>query len=1241
MIIKHQPRRGSDSPTRYIQDLINYVSKPEAPNRQEKCVHFIARNFMTTSLIAQQLEMTALATSGRAKQPIEHFILSFKQSEIPTSKQVDEAVHILLDEFRMKKHQVMYGLHQDTDNVHCHVVINRVDPVTEKSIEINKGLTHIACARAAARIEHAQGWQPEPNALFTVMENGKVAKLQRGESKRVKLNSEAQRFEARQGEKSVQRIAAERALPVLLHALSWDELHVGLNEIGMRFEKAGAGAKLLYGEIAIKPSSLHKNASLGNLQKRLGGFEEATLPANTALEADSIASLEPVIPAMPLQADHGRAATTVEPDITGRSVTRKVKLASSEEMDLAENDALSQGVKRSSVVVAYPAMSNRPEPEPLPTPFDFPDLTNPGQGSAHWQSFARARDQYKARHDIEKQKLRVEQQAEWQQLLKQQRQERDRELAGNWRGRGPLLNAMRQVIAEGQHEEKAVLHRQQLRDRKLLSLCHRPFPDFETWLAKRISPERAQQWRLRKYALVEPGWISGIPRQKAVIQDNPRDLRSFITEPYGHSVRYFRPGERRQPSGFIDHGQKIRVNGVDDRDTILAALQLAQQKFQRIEITGTVAFKATCAELAARYGFDIANVEMQGQIQAAQQRIARENTLTEQLASVTAFKQLDMALRADRYQLVVERHRQDGGSQTEVVTPGYQADRVIGFGGFRSAELPAQLLKLLDQPLQRAQVQLLPQSHDYDYVVLPQVSPAGLAQIQQAGLAPCLVTGEHEAENHEVVFKVGRASQVPLALRQAALKQLTQQYRHQFGRSGSSNQPDAQIIGIGLSDLATHAPGDGGRLQSVNTNQLLIGQDICCTVSQDHLNALIRMQMEQASLSALSGKAKHTQSVFVSNPVEKQYYKVIADYQIHYRDIQAGQGNLPESQQQTEIALRLKCGGHGSHQIEHALRYFVDPALGKAALNDRISRIMAAVNGEWGRLQQLQARQSDELTRWAFLVSETVYIEPVPPKPRVVAVLEKLPVPELDPQPVPKAAPVHTQVQEAPSVPLVPELVTSSSSQPGMLNTPTTLTAEIEDRVMLSAGVSAAMEVTFDAVPESGIADEELTPFELALVPVDDEPENSMPLGRDSPDVSLVSTEKQLNSPLAVFSRVMGLLNEVHSANITGCIGKGDWAAKLNELEALPIIDSLRSLSDATSTTRLAAKIDGILNEGDQLLEYEALYFAKLRDAVLSVRLEAPQLPEPVLKPELEPIQERAAPETSVRRKEDYDGPGF
>ncbi len=103
-------------------------------------------------------EMASLAFQNpRCKEPLMHIILSWREMELPSNAQVDEAVKIALKELDLQDCQAVWITHADTENRHVHIAVNRIDPETHKAIQPSGRWTHKAIQRAARKIELAQG----------------------------------------------------------------------------------------------------------------------------------------------------------------------------------------------------------------------------------------------------------------------------------------------------------------------------------------------------------------------------------------------------------------------------------------------------------------------------------------------------------------------------------------------------------------------------------------------------------------------------------------------------------------------------------------------------------------------------------------------------------------------------------------------------------------------------------------------------------------------------------------------------------------------------------------------------------------------------------------------------------------------------------------------------------------------------------------------------------------------------
>ena len=274
MIVKKLKRtRFKKSKAVMIGGLVDYILAGHDDRGKDKLAYAGSRNFLTTTVAAQKKEMISLAEESiQSRMPVTHWILSWQENEQPTSEQVDEAVSLFLRGMGLAEHQTVYALHKNTGNYHLHIAVNRTHPYTQKVIQPHRGFDINEAHKIVAEIEHRQGWASQMNACYRVNEQGHVVKnLQRRGG--IKPKPKAEDFENATGEKSAMRIVQERAHAVIQNASCWEELHAGLDAVGLRFVRKGSGAVIFAGDTAVKASSVDRNFSLSRLSKRLGEFK--------------------------------------------------------------------------------------------------------------------------------------------------------------------------------------------------------------------------------------------------------------------------------------------------------------------------------------------------------------------------------------------------------------------------------------------------------------------------------------------------------------------------------------------------------------------------------------------------------------------------------------------------------------------------------------------------------------------------------------------------------------------------------------------------------------------------------------------------------------------------------------------------------------------------------------------------------------------------------------------------------
>jgi hypothetical protein len=526
VIVKKVPTKKAAPKSRglHVRDLCDYIAGTAAGAADEKVDHRGAVNLLNLDHESQVQEMADLAeTAKRSPQPVQHWILSWRQGEHPTAAQAEQAVRTFLGELGLAEHQCIYALHRNTDNYHLHLALNRVHPETEKLVTVNRGFDIEVAHRAIARIEHAQGWQCEAGGRYQVVAHDELRRAERARPRLSEPTTRARDFENRTGQRSAQRAAIDEGAGVLRRAKTWDELHTRLAEHGMRFEKKGSGAILWVGQVAVKASSAGRDCSVSALEKRIGAFV---------------------------------------PGPEGPTLRRRV-----------------------------------------------PEAIEPGV--AAWKEYAVQRHVHYTSRRQQRELLETQHRGARDAMLERHRSERREILAGDWKGKGVAMNALRSLLAARQAQEKAAM--KERRDRELSGWRERfsRWPSFEEWLRDRGQRELAQEWRFRdRTPAVIVGDTTDSPR--------PRDIRAFSAQIHGWQVRYWRAGVQSAPS-FTDRGREIRIYDLS-RESVLAALQLSAQKWGTFQVHGSERYTRLCTELAVEHGFRITNPELQAAMLALRER---------------------------------------------------------------------------------------------------------------------------------------------------------------------------------------------------------------------------------------------------------------------------------------------------------------------------------------------------------------------------------------------------------------------------------------------------------------------------------------------------------------------------------------------------------------------------------------------------------------------------------------------
>ncbi|NTH68476.1 relaxase/mobilization nuclease domain-containing protein [Agrobacterium rhizogenes] len=135
--------------------------------------------------------------------------------------------------------------------------------------------------------------------------------------------------------------------------------------------------------------------------------------------------------------------------------------------------------------------------------------------------------------------------------------------------------------------------------------------------------KRTQQEMLKAQETIEKrrGTVEG----ESFVQPIKHEFSQFAAEERGEVIRYVNRTANGSAGAvaFTDHGDKVEIARWKDREAVLAAMQVASQKWDALTINGTDSYKAIAVELAAEHGFKITNPELQDKLVVASERIAR------------------------------------------------------------------------------------------------------------------------------------------------------------------------------------------------------------------------------------------------------------------------------------------------------------------------------------------------------------------------------------------------------------------------------------------------------------------------------------------------------------------------------------------------------------------------------------------------------------------------------------------
>lgn len=203
------------------------------------------------SLYVKEIKSVQRMNTRSSDDRTYHLIVSFKEDEIELNK-MKEIEKDIITALGFEEHQRICVVHNDTDNLHLHIAINKVHPKTNKIF--NPYNDYMKMSQIANAVENKYNLEKDNHM------------------KSDKIYSAAVNIEKSGHIKSLKSYIDEINLE---QVSSWSEFHSLLNTYGVMYLKKGAGAIFSNQEkkIYIKPSVVNRNYSLKQLEQRFGAYQ--------------------------------------------------------------------------------------------------------------------------------------------------------------------------------------------------------------------------------------------------------------------------------------------------------------------------------------------------------------------------------------------------------------------------------------------------------------------------------------------------------------------------------------------------------------------------------------------------------------------------------------------------------------------------------------------------------------------------------------------------------------------------------------------------------------------------------------------------------------------------------------------------------------------------------------------------------------------------------------------------------
>jgi hypothetical protein len=426
------------------------------------------------------------------------------------------------------------------------------------------------------------------------------------------------------------------------------------------------------------------------------------------------------------------------------------------------------------------------------------------------------------------------------------------------------------------------------------------FPNFKTWLeTAEESPEPFLSFRYP-----DAGTIRGTGETLDANAIPIPDIRAFTPTIWNKGgVAYRAQGENE--AQFIDYGKKIVMAEKCGEDAILAALQLANQKWGGAVVNGSDEYKMKCVKLAIHHNLKLSNPDLARLVEEGRKGMTQwQSQEAMNIDRKDIFNRYAEAVSAERYCVTVTEFTENG-------TKAFIHDRQNGgYEGKGKEEIIETIPKFSAYSRYNKNIIVTPISPDKHHILVDDLMPEKLKQLKDDGYKPACII-ESSPGNYQAVITIPSLYGDSSKDREAANK-LTKELNVKYGDPKLSGSVHGHRLPPFQNRKPKHQRPDG---TYPDTTLVEANGGFCekASAELESINASLKEAGEKAQREAEAKKSAAHDSYVGANDPSGAYW-------IHYRDIAAKfNGVLDYSRIDALIGIRMRATDYSPGEVESAI----------------------------------------------------------------------------------------------------------------------------------------------------------------------------------------------------------------------------------------------------------------------------------------------------------------------------------